>query len=180
MNRARGFTLVELMVTLAVLGILAGIAVPYLLTSLPNQRVGGAVRQMVADFRLAKTIAVEKGKDVFIQFHSPATNQYTVSLDSDDSHDVSVGDEVLKTVDVPAVYSSIELGSSDPASLPDGVTFSGNLAIFHPGGGADAGRVFFRPAQDGPAGRRDRDRMISVTVSTGRPKAFAWRNGAWE
>ncbi|MBE0618613.1 MAG: prepilin-type N-terminal cleavage/methylation domain-containing protein, partial [Proteobacteria bacterium] len=68
MRSDRGFTLVELMITVALIGALAGLGVPYLLASLPNIRVNAAVRQIVGDFRLAKTLAVERGVDCFLVF----------------------------------------------------------------------------------------------------------------
>lgn len=57
----RGFTLVELMVTLSVLGILTAIAIPSLTQLLANSRVVGAVNEYTAGINLARSTAVNTG-----------------------------------------------------------------------------------------------------------------------
>jgi len=169
MSPRRGFTLVELMITVAVIGILAGISVPYLLASLPNIRVNGAVRQMVSDFRLAKTLAVERGVDCFLVFDA-AGSTYTVRLDTDGTAGLSAGDETVKTVALPALFPGIALTGSHAA---DAVTFTGDMARFKPRGTSDTGAVYLSPARDAGV-RDDRDRRVTVVGQTGRAKASRW------
>jgi len=168
---------VEMMITVAVIGILAGISVPYLLASLPNIRVNGAVRQVVADFRLAKTLAVERGVDCFLVFDA-AGGAYTVRLDTDGTAGPSVGDETVKTVTLPGLFPGIEFAGSHAA---DPVDFGGDTALFKPRGTSNGGTVYLSPARDAGV-RDDRDRKVTILSTTGRAKAYRWNPASldWE
>jgi len=57
-GRGHGFTLVELMVTLAVVAILAGIAVPTMQELAERQRVAAAMHGMTTELAMARTAAI--------------------------------------------------------------------------------------------------------------------------
>ncbi|WP_243042426.1 GspH/FimT family pseudopilin [Dyella sedimenti] len=65
-KRARGVTLLELMVTLAVLAVLAMIAVPNLSDVMRRHRVGSVTGQLRADLAYARAEAVTRGSFVSI------------------------------------------------------------------------------------------------------------------
>jgi prepilin-type N-terminal cleavage/methylation domain-containing protein len=173
----RGFTLVEAMIVVALFGILAGVGGAYLLGQLPNIRVNGAVRQLVGDFRLAKTRAVETGEEVYLVF-DPALGEYRLVRDSDHNDTYDAGsDEVLKTVHLPDSHPGIEFYSHSGAAGGE-VTFGGDVAEFTPRGTADTGSVYLRPARDAGV-RQDRQRRITVVGSTGRARAWRWDGADW-
>ncbi|MBI5016682.1 MAG: GspH/FimT family protein [Deltaproteobacteria bacterium] len=183
--RARaGVTLVELAAVLAVVGVLAAVAVPYLLGTLPAFRVNAAARQLVGDFRLARTLAVDRNTDVLIQFHAPTANDYTLALDTypppGGDHHITAEDEPVKVVRVAALYEGIEFTPSPGGGPPaDGVTFTNDLANFNPDGHGVSGTVYVRPAAD--AGRtRSRERRVTVDGSTGRARIQRWTGSEWE
>ena len=62
--KARGFTLVELMVTVAVLGILAVIAVPSMTGMINNSRVRGQSEEITAALQLARSEAVRRNQRI--------------------------------------------------------------------------------------------------------------------
>ena len=64
MNGLRGFTLVELMVTLAVLAIVAGLAVPNLNTFIQSNRVTGHANAMVSALNFSRSEAVSRSENV--------------------------------------------------------------------------------------------------------------------
>jgi len=66
MTRNRGFTLIELMVTLLVAAILAGIAVPNFSRLVESNRVTSATNELVASLSGARSEAVRRGRDVAI------------------------------------------------------------------------------------------------------------------
>ncbi|MDF1552563.1 MAG: GspH/FimT family pseudopilin [Deferrisomatales bacterium] len=173
----RGFTLVEAMLVVALIGILAGIGGAYLLTQLPNMRVNGATRQLVGDLRLAKTLAVETGDEVYLVF-DVAQNEYQVVRDSDHNDAYDPGsDEILKTVRLPETYRGVEFYAH--SGVPGGeVTFGGDVAEFTPRGTADTGSVYLRPANDAGV-RDDRQRRVTVVGSTGRARAWRWDGADW-
>lgn len=185
MRERAGFTLVEAVAVLAVVGVLAAVGVSYLLGSLPVLRVNAAARQLVADFRLARSLAVERNLDVLIQFHLPAAKDYTLALDTDPApplgdHRITAQDELVKVVHVGALYEGIEFTPYATGGLPpDGITFPDDQAVFNPDGHAGTGSAYLRPTAH--AGRtRATERRVTVVGSTGRARAYRWAGAGWE
>ena len=65
-GKAEGFTLVELMVTLAVIGILAVIATPSMTNLISNSRVSGQTEEIVASLQLARAEAIRRNARVTV------------------------------------------------------------------------------------------------------------------
>lgn len=76
-ERARGFSLMEMMVVLTILGILAALVIPYFETTAVDQLQAGAT-VLVADIDYARTLAIANGSDYRLSFQ-PATNQYQLT-----------------------------------------------------------------------------------------------------
>jgi type IV fimbrial biogenesis protein FimT len=81
--RATGFTLLELMVTLAVLGILLGIAVPSFQSSLTNSRLTTAANDLVGALQAARSEAIKR--NATHQFCVDTTTRAWQVLDSNNA-----------------------------------------------------------------------------------------------
>jgi prepilin-type N-terminal cleavage/methylation domain len=76
MKHSKGFTMIELIVTLAVLAILVAIAIPTYNGLMPRYRLNGAARQVATDLMKARMQAVKLSTNVTVTF---TTTGYTIS-----------------------------------------------------------------------------------------------------
>jgi len=113
----QGFTMSELMATLALFAVMAAIAVPSFLSMQPGLRLNGAAREVLGKLMWARSKAVEQN------------SAYAVTFPTDHSLQISAG-AWSQTIDLQTDYSGITLSKSgsDPTFNGRG-TASGSTTI---------------------------------------------------
>lgn len=71
-----GFSLIDQLATLAIVATVTGIAVPALVNSVENQRLGIEVRNVERELQLARLAAVTTNRPIRMRFDCPATGYY--------------------------------------------------------------------------------------------------------
>ncbi len=153
-SRHSGFTLVELLITVAVAAVLASLAVPSFRTLLLKRSVQSAADTLVSDMRFARAEALKRSARVTICASSNGTScagaggqwssGWMVFVPSAANGNFTAGDEIVRVQDaLPSIASIADAGG---ASLPQ--------FIYEPTGWAKAATQTFivTPAGSVPAG----------------------------
>ena len=84
-----GFTLIELMVTIAVLAIIVGIAAPSISTQLANQRVKSTASTLENALKEAKAESIIRRQDLTFTYNNNGTNVGVISVANVSSYSYS-------------------------------------------------------------------------------------------
>lgn len=160
---ARGFTLVELMVTLAIFGLLVGMALPSLEGLLLGPRLGSYANSFNASATLARSEAIKRNASVTLCASADGSNCAT-SGDWEQGWIVLAGSSVLQRQQaLPHGYRGV-----------DTMAGSRSLSFVATGAGATQAAVKFCRATP-EAGNQER--VVAVTA-TGRSYVSTTRSGA--
>ena len=147
----RGFSLIELMVVVAVFAIVAGIAVPAITSSSNQMRLANGARQVERVLQMAKLKAVRADRVIRVRFNCPGAREYrmvevlgTPSAPAPDDADSAAATRCSQTnypyPDINPDFFALPNHDGPPGRLPDGVAFSAVQTIdFWPNGTAHAG-----------------------------------------
>lgn len=129
-SAVRGFTLVELMVTVAVLAVVIAMAGPSMSEFTANNHVVTAKSTFAASVALARTEAARRGQNVIVQAIGDGAvgNEFAAGwelyVDADGNGAVGAGDTLLRRFDPPS--DRVHLGGTTPLSfLPTGYLAGG-------------------------------------------------------
>ncbi|VFQ45478.1 GspH/FimT family pseudopilin [Desulfoluna butyratoxydans] len=103
MTNSRGMTLLELMVAVAILAVLAGIAVPEFKQWAAGQRLSSSARDVHLVLQAARAEAIKGGEDVVVVFTegTGAAGQYTSFVDEDGDRSLDTGETTLESGSFP-------------------------------------------------------------------------------
>ena len=131
----------EMMIVIAVIGIVAAIAIPNFMSMLPGMGLNGAARQVMGDLMSARMKAVKENNNFRVNYLS----NYTYAIVDDDSNQWTV------TKDIRDNY-------------PDGVRFyhSTNNVIFYPRGNASPATLYLETSD----GSEKKAVIVNITGRT--------------
>ncbi|MFQ5780143.1 MAG: GspH/FimT family pseudopilin [Nitrospiria bacterium] len=181
----KGYTLIELMVTVALIGVVATMAVPSFRETLPHIRLKGATRALATDLRFARAEAVARNDIIWVVFGNTGAN-YTVRQ----GNDPLVATELM-SVDLSEEYTGVSLGYPGvtsrppdfPAAVPPGaITFNTQMIRLDALGRAMGGGTDASPTSGEIYLTNSRGEVYCVTVlgTSGRVKVYKWMGGAWQ
>ena len=90
---ARGFTAVEVLIVIAIVGIMSAIAVTNLLSYMPKSRLNSAARAVACDIMAARMMAVKGNCNAIVKFESG--NQYYVIIDENRNNTHDTGERKI-------------------------------------------------------------------------------------
>jgi len=104
-HHCRGFTLIELMVTVAIVVVLIALAAPSLRSYTAKKKVEGAAAELASDIQFARSEAVSRNKNVRITFGS---NCYVIhEFDAAATCTSAPSSTVLRTVEIADATSVV-------------------------------------------------------------------------
>lgn len=128
LNNKQGFTAIELIVTIAIISILAAALVPTLSRSLPSVQLNGEIRTLTGDIREVQEKAITEQKQHLIRFFPTAAPPYYELIRLDEGNE-----ELIKKRDLSSGHSlNIEptIAADQIVFSPDGGPSSnGNITI---------------------------------------------------
>ena len=98
-----GFTAVELLIVVAIAGIVAGVSVPSLTGAMRRYALNGARQTVAAEIRLARFTAVSTSRTMRVRFNCPGPGQF----------------RVVEVVGLPGIDSSADRCSEASYPFPD-------------------------------------------------------------
>lgn len=140
LRRQRGFTMIELMVVVAILATLTALAAPSFTPMIERWRTRQAVEEMVSTFYFARSEGVKRGGGVVIQKVAnsatctlASTNEdwgcgWTVFFDTNRDGDQDVGEPTLQTAPSPENTQIVISGNGGKIAVDRWGAFNGMSA----------------------------------------------------
>jgi prepilin-type N-terminal cleavage/methylation domain-containing protein len=142
------FSLTELLIVIAIIGIITAIAVPNFLGMLSRTRLRKESWNLIADMETAKIGAVGDNSTWAVQFDTDETKYRVLSGRGPDGEWNTGDDSVFRTVSLSG--SGVSFGTDHGKRTGaiseqfDGVTFGRDRVIFNPDGTSVMGTVYIR------------------------------------
>jgi len=184
-EKRRGFTLVELMVVVSLIGILTAIGFVSMLHYRTIIRVNASARDMAGQVRLARAKAIREGMSVKVQF--TGMNQYITGVDADEREGFDTSfpkTHYLQPGIRYGFFPSINQipGHQWPVACSVDINNCGTSEVHfrHDGTASYSGAIYLIPQNDlsETGNRDDRMRAVDWEKTTGRIRVWKWQAAA--
>ena len=138
----KGFTLLELMVTVAIPGILVGVAIPSFTSIISSTRLTTAANELITALNYARSEAIKRGVIVYVHQKSATAHSWEggweVLVDSDSSNTYNVADTLLRTYSaLPSGYTLRTVSHTFTGYFPSGLGSRAADVVFNLCNGTD-------------------------------------------
>lgn len=143
-SASAGYSLVEMIAVLVLIGIGAALAVPRMGGMIDNSKTSGAIGQLSSDLAYARILAVRWGRPTSVRF-SASGAEYTVTVDT--AGTASPDFHTVKTVRVAGDYAGVLLAvpRSQVSFTPRGLPYSESHGTFKAVKGSTVDSLFLYP-----------------------------------
>jgi prepilin-type N-terminal cleavage/methylation domain-containing protein len=141
MTNKKAFTLIELCVVIAIIGIIALIAAPNLVTGLPKYRIKRAARDITSKIRAARSEAIKTSSNITIEFDT-ARNQYNID------GEWYPGSSLSNYYGSGVSFGVGNSGETDECTFPDNDDSNGTVTFNSRGISNNAGEIYLTNTQN--------------------------------
>lgn len=162
LEKQKGFSLVELMVVVAIMLLLGAVAVPTLVTTYPTYKLKKSARDLCSNMRKARSIAVKQHRDITIRFD---TDQNSYSIDN--------GPPIELDAEITYGYGNASTTADGTGSLPsDGVGFTDKSVTFNSRGLSNTNSQFVYL-------QNSKDQAFAIGATTSGNVSLKQWSGSW-
>jgi prepilin-type N-terminal cleavage/methylation domain-containing protein len=165
----KGFTLIEIIITMAIIGIVSAIAIPNFSKWKEKHEVDSQAQKVYFDLMLARTTAIKSNNNVRATFNLVA-DTYTIHEDSNSDGVVDAGENFKTAILENNVQFAYNVGISDTDgnAVTSAVSFGGaQVVVFDSRGQANSSGSVLILHQNDIGITDNRARLISVLQATG-------------
>ena len=148
-----GFTLLEMILVLVMMGLIAGLTLPFVVSTLDRIKLQSEVRQISSAIQFTRSEAISR-KTLFIFNVDIDKNQYWLATPKQE--------EVTQSKPIDETVQIMDYQRADE-TLTEGIV----MILFYPRGNSSGGTIRFKSIDD-----KDEENIYAVTIDpiTGKPK----------